>query len=59
MAFISSKIQKKMQPNIVKYYYILKYIFSILIYIYTILIRCHLFLWFRAESSALLLNSLI
>ncbi len=54
-AFIWSKIQKKLYPNIVKYYYNIS--FSILIYIYTILIKYNLFLWFKAEFSASLLHS--
>ncbi len=40
-----------------KYYYKLKECFSILIYIYTILIKYHLFMWFEAEFSASLLHS--
>ncbi len=49
-----SKIQKL---HVVKYYYKLKECFSILIYIYTILIKYHLFLWFEAAFSASLLHS--
>jgi len=50
VAFISSKMQKN--SNIVKYYYNLNELFSILIYF-----KCNLFLWCKAEFSASLLQS--